>query len=430
MNTRFYNARIFTMEENRDVFEGEIGVQDDKIVMVIDYKNPNDAVISQNSRNIHWDNEVDCNRNLVMPGFKNAHTHSPMTFLRSFADDLPLEQWLQNRIFPMEAKLTDNDIYEFAKLAMLEYFEGGITSIFDMYIRPDMVAKACMEMGMRCVLVSGLNNFTSSLEQMEDEYKRWNSSNSLIKYCLGFHAEYTCSEELLKGVSTLAHKYQAPVFCHLSETQKEVNDCKKKYGLTPTVFLDSLGIFDFGGGGYHCVYMTEEDMDIFAKRGLFAVSNPASNLKLASGIAPIAEFEKRSIPVALGTDGPASNNCLDMFREMFLVSGLSKVKTMDASATDGLQVLKMATVNGAYAMGIPETDSLQVGKMADLIMIDLKKPNMQPIHNITKNLVYSGNKSNVMLTMIDGKVVYRDGEFPGIDKEAIYETCAEILKRM
>ncbi len=431
MNIRLYNARILTMEKNRDVFRGEIWIKNDKIVCIPEIEELKQDWNKRDVPRISWDIELDCKDNLLMPGFKDAHTHSGMTFLRSFADDLPLQEWLQHRIFPMESKLGGDDIYYLTKLAILEYLTSGITGIFDMYLKPDQTAEACLDTGMRCVLVSGLNNFTSSPQQMEEEYLKWNQKNSLISYQLGFHAEYTCSKELLYKVAELAHKYRAPVYTHLAETAKEVEECKARSGMTPLVYLDSLGIFEFGGGGFHCVHMTEQDMNTMRMRRMYAITNPASNMKLASGIAPIAQFEKRKIPVAVGTDGPASNNCLDMFREMFLVSGLSKLKENDAASLDAMRVLRMATVHGAKAMRLHRADVLAKGKYADIIMIDLHQPNMQPVHNIPKNLVYSGSKSNVLMTMIGGKILYRNGEFNiGDDPENIYRKCGQIVKRM
>lgn len=430
MNIRLYNARILTMEKNRPVFRGEVWVKNDKIAYVADQEE------LQNEWNVDmpriaWDVEVDCKDNLLMPGFKDAHTHSAMTFLRSYADDVPLQQWLNEKIFPMEAKLTEDDIYHLTRLAILEYLTSGITSIFEMYLAPDAAAEACIAMGMRCVLTSGLNNFSSSVEKMEEEYLKWNKANPLISYQLGFHAEYTCSKELIYRVAQLAHRYHAPVYTHLAETGKEVEECKERYGMTPAMFLDMMGIFEYGGGGYHCVHMTEPDMEMFRRRRLSVITNPASNMKLASGIAPVAEFEKRKIPVAIGTDGPASNNCLDMFREMFLVTGLSKLRENDAASMDAMKVLKMATVNGAKAMRLQRADVLAKGKLADLIMIDLHQPNMQPVHNIPKNLVYSGSKSNVLMTMINGRILYRNGEFNiGESVEDIYAKCDRIAKRI
>lgn len=431
MNIRLYNAQILTMEKNKPIFAGEVWIKNEKIAYVASKEelaedwNPSVVPV------INWDYQIDCHENLLMPGFKNAHTHSPMTFLRSYADDMPLDRWLHEKIFPMEAKLSPGDIHTLTKLAVLEYLTGGITAVFDMYVNPEAVAKACMDMGMRCVLVPGLNDFVSSPEQVEEEYIKWNQKSSLVSYQLGFHAEYTCSKELLCRVADLAHKHRAPVYTHLAETEREVEECKERYGMTPMVFLDSLGMFEFGGGGFHCVHMTPQDMDLLRMRRMHVITNPASNLKLASGIAPIAEYEKRKIPVAIGTDGPASNNCLDMFREMFLVAGLSKVRESDATSLSAERVLRMATVCGAKAMRLNRADTLSKGKYADMILIDLHQPNMQPAYNTIGNLVYSGSKANVRMTMINGRILYKDGAFNiGEDPERIYAESNAILQRM
>lgn len=433
MRTRLYNACILTMEQGLDIFNGEIWVEDGRISRMLSYEEENAGAVygTENPNEQGWDECIDCEGNLLMPGFKNAHTHSAMSFLRSYADDMPLQQWLYDKIFPMEAKLREDDIYHLTKLSVLEYLTSGITAVFDMYLKPEQTAKACKEMGMRCVLVSGLNDFTSSIEQTEAEFIKYNQEEDLISYCLGFHAEYTCSEALLKEVAALADKYKAPVYMHLSETQHEVEECIRKYGKTPVGFLDSLGIFNYGGGGYHCVHLTSEDMEILKKRGVYVVTNPASNMKLASGTAPIAQYLSEGIPVAIGTDGPASNNCLDMFREMFLVTGLAKLKEMDPSAVKAETVLRMATVTGAYAMGLKDCDVLAEGKYADIIMIDLKQPNMQPLHNIPANIVYSGSKSNVKMTMINGNILYYNGKFNIYENiDDIYEKCGKILNVM
>lgn len=432
MNIRFYNARILTMEENREVFKGEVRIQGERISYVAEeHKAEQDRNEGRLTDNLSWDREIDCKGNLLMPGFKNAHTHSGMTFLRSMADDLPLQEWLNQKVFPLEAKLTKEDIFQLTRLAVLEYLTSGITSIFDMYLEPESTAQACMEMGMRCVLAGSVNDFTSSAERMAAEYEKWNAEGSLISYQLGFHAEYTCSKELLTEIAKLAHRYKAPVYTHLAETFHEVHACQKKYGTTPAVFLDSLGMFDYGGGGYHCVRMGKEDWEVFSRNKMYVITNPGSNTKLASGIAPISAYLERKIPVAIGTDGPASNNCLDMFREMFLVTGLSKLRERDAASMDAGEVLKMATVNGAKAMRLYDCDVLAEGKKADLIMIDMHQPNMQPIHNIPKNLVYSGSKSNVCMTMVNGRILYQNGEFyVGDDPENIYAECNKIVKRV
>lgn len=433
MNYRFYNARILTMK-NQDIFTGELWVQDDRILYAGDGSDVDTVYQKLNLGSIIWDREIDCEGNLLMPGFKDAHTHSGMTLLRSYADDLPLQDWLTKQVFPIEAKMDGEMIYHLTKLAILEYLTSGITAVFDMYLTPETTARACVDMGMRCVQVSGMSgqeHFEESLKKTEEYYQRFNHDDPLLSYFIGFHAEYTCSKELLESAAALARKYQAPVYTHLAETKAEVDGCIERHGMTPAKLFDSLGIFDYGGGGYHCVWMNDEDMEIFRKRGLSVVTNPGSNTKLASGIAPISDYLAKGINVAIGTDGPASNNCLDMFREMFLVTGLAKLREQDASAVDAWEVLKMATVNGSVAMNLPDTDVLAEGKLADIIMIDLHQPNMQPLNNIPKNLVYSGSKQNVKMTMIQGKILYENGRFADTyDVETIYSKANEIINSL
>ena len=248
---------------------------------------------------------------------------------------------------------------------------------------------------------------------------------------MGVHAEYTCDKELLESVSELIHKYKAPLYTHMSETKTEHEECIKRYGMTPMALFDSLGLWDFGGGIYHGVWCDDADMEIMKKRGLRIITNPASNAKLASGIAPISKYLEKGIEVAIGTDGPSSNNCLDFFREMFLVTALAKIKDNDPKAVDAMEVLKMACVNGAHAMELVDNDALAVGKLADIIMIDLYQPNMRPILNISKNIVYSGSKTNIKMTMINGKILFKDGQFSDtIDVDVIYNKCEEITKRL
>lgn len=427
MNIRIYNARILTMEESRPLFEGELHVRGNKIA----YVGPALAQDAAQLQNVTWDREIDARGNVLMPGFKNAHTHSAMTCLRSYADDLPLLDWLNQQVFPMEAKLTPEDIYHLSKLAILEYLTSGMTANFDMYLTPDTVAQASLDCGFRTVMCGGLNNFSQSFEELDTWYQKYSDPESLVGFRLGFHAEYTNSRENLERLSALAHKYQAPMYTHNSESKSEVEGCLERYGKTPTALFEELGMFDFGGGCFHCIHMTDEDLDILKKRNIYVVTNPGSNTKLASGIARIEDMLERGVHVAIGTDGPASNNCLDMFREMFLVTGLAKLRADDASAVDANQVLRMATVEGAHAMGLTDCDVLAEGKLADLIMIDLHQPNMQPINNITKNIVYSGSKQNVKLTMVNGKILYENSEFyVGTPEEEIFAKANEIVSRM
>ncbi len=431
MKTRFYNARVLTMEPGRDIFMGEVWIEDEKILFAGTNEEIQAFYQKHSGMILIWDKEIDCEGNLLMPGFKNAHAHSAMTLMRSRADDLPLSDWLNHQIFPVEAKMTADDIYWLTKLAILEYLTSGITSIFDMYLTPLSIAQACLETGMRCVQVSAVNDFSQSPEMVEQMFLEINGKDPLNSYMIGFHAEYTCSKTLLQKISALAHKYEVPVFTHISETAAETEGCRERYGMTPVAFLSSLGLFDFGGGGYHMVHCTAEDIAIMKEKKMYVVTNPGSNTKLASGIAPIAQYLKAGIPVAIGTDGPASNNCLDMFREMFLVTGLAKLKNQDASSVDAMEVLKMATVNGAHAMGLMQCDTLAEGKLADMIMLDLHQPNMRPLNNIAKNIVYSGSKQNVKMTMIHGVIRYMDGEFRiGVTPDTVYEKAEEIKARI
>ncbi len=435
-NYRFYNARILTMAEGEAIFQGEVWTENDRIIYVGDGSDL-DAWYERNGRNmILWDQEIDCGGNLLMPGFKDAHTHSAMTFLRSSADDMPLNDWLTQQVFPYEAKLTPEDIYTLSKLAILEYLTSGITAAMEMYLTPDSIAPAFEEMGMRLVQVGAVNNFSQSVEKVENWYKNLNGTSKLTSFQLGFHAEYTCSRELLEQMAALAHKYQAPVYTHISETKAEVDGCIERYGKTPVAFLADLGMFDHGGAGYHLVHTTPEDQEILKAKNIAVVTNPGSNTKLASGIAPISEYLEKGITVAIGTDGPASNNCLDMFREMFLVTGLAKLRQQDASAVPAGEVLKMATVGGAHVMGLQDADSIAEGKLADLILLDVHQPNMQPIQHLDCNVVYSGSKQNVMMTMVAGRILYerlKGGHASfhvGEDPESIYEACTRIRDRI
>lgn len=422
MNVRFYNARILTMAEGFLIRAGELWVKGNMVYHV--------GLEEEEPEPLRWDREIDVQGNLLMPGFKNAHTHSAMTFLRSYADDLPLQEWLAQKVFPMEAKLSPEDIYHLCRLAIMEYLTSGITANFDMYLTPDTMVQVSVDCGFRTVICGAVNDFTQSVEEMDKWYQKYNGCHELISYRLGFHGEYTTSREILEGIAALAKKYQAPVYTHLAETEGEVKGCLERNKMTPAVYLDSLGLFAYGGGGFHCVHMTERDMDVLKRRGVWAVTNPASNLKLASGIAPLCEMDARGIGLAIGTDGAASNNCLDMFREMFLVTGLAKLRKKDAAAMDANRVLEMAVSGGARAMGLADCDTLEPGKKADLIMIDLHQPNMQPLNRITKNLVYSGSKQNVKLTMVNGKILYEDGIFDiGAEPEEVYAKANEIIRR-
>lgn len=412
---KFTNGLV--LDKYFNIIKEDVFVDGDSIVAIGEYDKTADTV-------------YDLNGNLLMPSFKNAHTHSAMTFGRSFADDLPLQPWLYDKIFPLEAKLTPQDIYDLSMLAFLEYLTSGTSACFDMYYFPEMMAKASVDFGFRTVMTSGLNNFKESVNAVEDYYNKFNNYDSLVSYKLGFHAEYTTDKKLIKGIAKLAEKYQAPVFTHASETKSEVEDCIKRNGMSPTKYLNSLGIFNYGGGAYHSVWIDDEDIEIYKEKGIWAVINACSNAKLASGIAPVSKLLKNGVKVAVGTDGASSNNALDMFREMYTICATQKLNDKDAASTDANDILKASTIGSAKCMGLTDCDVIDVDKKADLIVIDMHRPSMQPINNITKNLVYSGGKDIVKMTMINGKILYDNGEFKNIDVEKIYANAQAVIDRI
>ena len=421
MKTLFKNAQILTMIDDK-IINADLVVDNNLI-----------AYIGKESSSYGpFDKVIDCNKNLLMPGFKNAHAHSAMVFLRGKADDVTLQDWLFKIVFPREEHLQPSDIYYLNKVAYLEYLSSGITACFDHYFYPLEGAKAAEEMGMRTLLLATYDEKYMRGEGLKTNYHRFNDNkDGLVKYAIGFHAEYTTNEELLEGSKEVINDLKCPFFTHIAETKKEVEECVKRHGKTPAKYLYDEGLFKYGGGGFHCIYLTDEEVKIFKENDLYIISCPGSNLKLASGIAPLTYYLNNGINIALGTDGPASNNSLDMFKEMYLAATLQKVTNNDAKSIPAFEILKMATVNAAKAMGLDNADVLAVDKYADIIMIDLHKPNMQPINNIVTNLVYAGSKDNVILTMINGKILYQNGQyFLKETPEEIYKKAEEVTLRL
>ncbi len=418
---RLHNALVMPMTSDCSVFRGEVWTDGGRIAY---------AGAPRAGELPEFEREIDLNGDLVLPGFKNAHAHSAMTFLRSYADDLPLQSWLFDKVFPLEARLTPEAVYAFTRLAVLEYLSGGITASFDMYFHRDAYARANIDCGFRTVICGALSA-GDKISVAADDYAKFNALDPLISYLPGVHAEYTADEKLLRGMSELVHGLKSPFWTHNSETKSETDGCFERHGMSPTEYLDSLGLYDFGGGGYHCVWFSERDIEIFAEKGLWAVTCPCSNAKLASGIAPLERFEKRGVRLAVGTDGPASNNALDMFREMYLACVLQKLRLNDAAACPAENILLAACSGGARAMGLDGCDSLAEGKAADLAVISLHRPNMRPIHDVAKNLVYSGTRDDVRMTMVAGRILYENGEFRvGCDAEEIYAEAEKYTKEL
>ena len=379
------------------------------------------------------DKVIDCGGNLLMSGFCNAHTHAAMCLFRGVADDLPLDRWLFERIFPLEDHLTPEDVYWGTMLQIAEFVKNGITCMADMYFYPDSVYAAAKNADLCLALCGGANSSSSYdvVKFIEEMYNKYSTISDRVQYFPGLHAEYTCEESLISAVADLAAETGAPTYIHLSETLKEVGECTVRHGgLTPPQYLHKLGFFDNGGLAAHCTYADKDDISLLAQSGVTPVINGGSNLKLASGIAPVFSMLQSGMHPALGTDGAASNNATSMFREMYLYSCLQKETMKDAAAVGAEDALAAATVNGYRALGFAG-GSIEPGMFADLVLVDLAQPNMHPLSDPKKNLVYSADASAVLMTVAGGKIVYEKGIYHiGESLDKIYRECAARIGRL
>lgn len=367
---------------------------------------------------------IDGNNKLLMPGLVNGHTHVGMSLLRNYADDLPLMKWLEEKIWPEEAKLTSEDVYWGSLLSMIEMIENGATSFCDMYFFMDSVGEAAEKIGMRTVLTRGMTENPSdpmkSINETRDLYKQWNNKNNgLITVMVAPHSPYTCGTDFLKTCVDLAKELDTGIHIHLSETKKEVEDSIKEFGMTPIKRMDSIGMFDVHTIAAHCVHVTEEDMLLMKEKNVYPVNNPGSNLKLASGFAPVQRMLDLEIPVSLGTDGASSNNNLNMFEEINLAALVNKAVNLDALSVGAFDALKMGTINGAKALNFKGVGSIEEGNIADVILIDLDKPHLYPRHNMTSALAYTVQGSDVDTVIIDGNIVMENREFKNIDVDEV-----------
>ena len=421
MKILFKNARILTMKDE-NIIEGNLVVKDNRIAYI-----GNDY-----SKFAPFDREIECDKNLLMPGFKNAHAHSAMVFLRGKADDERQHEWLFNTCLPREEYLHPQDVYALNKVAYLEYLTSGITAIFDYYFFIPEMARSAKDFGMRTLLLGTYEHGVTSLEQEINNYHKYNDDKeSLVRFCVGLHSEYTSDANRVAKTKEAIKATHSPFFTHISETEGEVEGCNRRHHMPPAKYLYESGLFAYGGGGYHCVHLTDEEAKIFKDNNLTVVACPCSNAKLASGIIPITKYYNMGINVAIGTDGPASNNGLDMFKEMYLLASFNRLQSKDDKFIPAFEFLKMATVNGAKAMGLNDADVLDVNKLADIIMIDLNRPNMQPLNNIVTNLVYAGSKDNIKMTMINGQILYEDGKFSIKESvKDIYKEAQEATERL
>jgi 5-methylthioadenosine/S-adenosylhomocysteine deaminase len=418
------NGYVITMD-GPPIENGYVLVEDSKITYVGKEEKPAHKVI-------------DATNCVVMPGLINTHTHIGMTLFRGYADDLPLKQWLEDHIWPAEAKLTDEDLYIGTMLGCLEMIRSGTTAFADMYIHVDSVARAVEESGMRAALSYGMidlgnkSRADSELAEGSRFVKKWNgSAEGRITAMYGPHAPNTCSREFLARVKEQAVRDNARIHIHVLETEAELNQMKEQFGMCSVNMLDELGFLGPDVLAAHCIWLSGGDMDILADRNVNIAHCPISNMKLASGIAPVPELLKRGANVALGTDGCASNNTLDMFEEMKTTALLHKVNSMDPTTLPADEVLKMATLNGAKALGVP-VGVIRPGMLADIIIVDMDKPHLLPVHNQISHLVYATRGSDVKTTIVNGNILMEDGVVKSIDQEKVMEEAdiaAEMLIR-
>jgi 5-methylthioadenosine/S-adenosylhomocysteine deaminase len=423
------NGTILTLDSKNSIFEtGFLCIRGDSISKI-----GTGTPTSFNAEKV-----IDAGGGLILPGLVNCHTHAAMSLFRGLADDLPLMEWLNNYIFPAERKMDAEFVYTGTLLALAEMILSGTTTFCDMYLFEDQVARAARKAGVRCLVGEVLYDFPSpnygpvekGLEYTESLIQKWRK-DPLISIAVEPHSLFTCSPELLTASNELALKYKVPLIIHVAETLTEVSEIKEKYGKTPVKHLDSLGLLGPHLIADHCVHIEDADIKTMAVNGVNVVHNPESNMKLASGIAPIPQMLSQGLTVGLGTDGCASNNNLDLFSEMDTAAKLHKVNTLDPTVMDALSVLKMATIHGARVLGLQDvTGSLEVGKKADVIVIDTHKPHLTPMYNATSHLVYAARGNDVSHSIINGRPVMEDRNLLTLDITEIMARARETSIRV
>jgi 5-methylthioadenosine/S-adenosylhomocysteine deaminase len=373
---------------------------------------------------------------VVLPGFVNAHTHAAMTLLRGFADDLPLRQWLEQRIWPAERMIDESDVHAGTLLACAEMAAAGVTTFGDMYLHMDGAAEAVKRAGIRTVLApgifAGLGPVEDTLDEIADLVRRWDGqAGGRIRAALGPHAVYTCPPDLLREVAAAARELGVGVHIHLSETRDEVREAEEQWGATPVQIAADTGILDVGCIAAHCVWVDDTDIALLAESGTGVAHNPRSNMKLASGVAPVEKMIDAGVSVALGTDGAASTNQLTMFEEMRAASFLQKVTREDPTALPAATVLEMATLGGARALGLDsEIGSITPGKRADLVIIRLDRSGVVPAHDPISTLGYSAQDQDVTWVFCDGEAVAHDGRPLHFEVEDVMDDARRRARRI
>ncbi len=380
------------------------------------------------------DKIIEGNGNYLLPGFINTHTHAAMTLLRSYADDLPLMDWLENKIWPAEAKLSEEEIRWGTLLAIVEMIKSGTTTFADMYFFMDEVAKAVDESGIRASLSRGMIGLKGeeSLDEAQAFIRQWNNQgNGRITCMVGPHAVYTCPPDFIRKTLELSEQLQVPIHIHVSETAKELHDSYKDFGKSPIAHLNDLGVFQRPTLAAHCVHIDKADIAILAQKNVAVSHNIGSNLKLGSGIAPVDQLLNENVTVSLGTDGASSNNNLDLLEEARLSSIIQKGLHHDPTLIPAKEALKMATWQGAKSLFIEhEVGQIAPGYMADLILIDKEQADMLPWHDPISNIIYSCSSRNVKTVMVNGEIIMEDQELKTIDEEKVYAQARKMAERL
>ncbi len=373
---------------------------------------------------------------LAIPGLINCHTHSYMSFMRNVADDLSFMDWLFGTIDPIEQKMTDEDTYWGACLAIIEMMKSGTTCFNDMQMNIHQTTRAVKESGMRAVICRGLvgsGDDEGGQMRLRQAFEERDAARDCdrLSFMLGPHAPYTCDEGYMRIVSEEAKKNHMRIHVHLSESESEIQQIKEKYGCSPIEMAERNGLFEVPAIAAHCVQITESDMEILKAKGVSVVTNPASNMKLGNGFAPVPEMLEKGINVCIGTDGAASNNSLNLFHEMSLLALIHKGVKKTPQCISAAQNFRIATINGAKALGLSEEiGSLEVGKKADIAILNLNTPSLTPRNNLLAGLSYSANGSEVETVIIDGKITMENRRVLTMDEEVVYEKVNEIITRM
>lgn len=428
MKTLFENSTVIKgYGTSREILKGVFLAVDGDVISYIGSERPDG----------HFECIKNLNGNMVIPGLFNCHTHAPMVLLRGVGSDLPLNDWLFEKVFPVEDKLRKEDIAAGTGLAMLEMLASGTVSFSDMYFFPEITAEAVINSGMKANICRPVQSFDPNedpansyrLREAVELYNGFNKAGNgrlLIDFCV--HAEYTCNKQVTRALCETIKEKGGNLNIHLSETEKEHRECLEKYGVTPAKWFEDLGAFDCGAYAAHCVTVSDEDLDILRKHNVSVVHNPTSNMKLGSGFAPVKKMLDMGINVALGTDGAASNNNLDMLEEMHLASVIHNGYMRDATVLNAGEITDFATINGAKLQRRDKCGYIEVGNKADLAVISLDRPHMRPCLDELALLVYSAQSSDVELTMCEGNILYEKGEYKTLDCEKIYYDTACSVK--